>query len=53
MNKIKLKFFFLNFVILTTIFLIDRISKLYILKLAEVQNSVDIYVTPYLNFFLI
>ena len=43
----------MNFVILTTIFLIDRISKLYILKLAEVQNSVDIYVTPYLNFFLI
>tara|TARA_B100000787_G_scaffold110329_1_gene82103 strand:- start:1521 stop:1970 length:450 start_codon:yes stop_codon:yes gene_type:complete len=35
------------------IFLIDRMSKLYILKLAEVENSVDIYVTSYLNLFLI
>ena len=53
MNKARLKTFFLNFIILITIFLIDRISKLYILKLAEVENSVDIYITPYLNLFLI
>ena len=53
MNKIKLKKFFLNFVILITIFLIDRISKFYILKLAEFENSVDIYITPYLNLYLI
>ena len=53
MNKIDLKSFSLNFVILITIFLIDRISKFYILRLAEVENSVDIYVTPYLNLFLI
>ena len=53
MNKTKLKNFFLNFVILITVFLIDRISKLYILRLAEVENSVDIYVTSYLNLFLI
>jgi len=53
MNKVKLKNFFINFIILITIFLIDRISKLYILRLAEVENSVDIYVTSYLNLFLI
>ena len=53
MNKINLKSFSLNFIILISIFLIDRISKFYILKLAEVENSVDIYVTPYLNLFLI
>ena len=53
MNKTKLKSFFLNSIILITIFFVDRISKFYILKLAEVQNSVDIYVTPYLNLFLI
>ena len=53
MNKAKLKTFFLNIIILITIFLIDRISKLYILKLAEVESSVDVYVTPYLNLFLI
>ena len=53
MNKAKLKNFFLNFIILITIFLIDRISKFYVLKLAEVESSVDIYITPYLNLFLI
>ena len=53
MNKTRLKTFFLNIIILITIFLIDRISKFYILKLAEVESSVDIYVTPYLNLFLI
>tara|TARA_B100000795_G_scaffold156825_1_gene117744 strand:- start:1016 stop:1501 length:486 start_codon:yes stop_codon:yes gene_type:complete len=53
MNKNEYKKFFLNFIILITIFLIDRISKLYILKLAKIENSVDIYLTPYLNLFLI
>ena len=53
MNKTKLKIFFLNFIILITVFLIDRITKFYILKLAEIENSVDIYVTSYLNLFLI
>ena len=53
MNKNKLKTFFLNFIILITIFFIDRMSKLYILKLAEVESSVDIYITSYLNLFLI
>jgi len=53
MNKIGLKNFTLNSIILIIFFLIDRISKFYILKIAEVENSVDIYVTPYLNLFLI
>jgi signal peptidase II len=53
MNKNKFKTFFLNFIILVIVFLSDRISKFYILKLAEVETSVDIYVTPYLNLFLI
>ena len=53
MNKIKIKNFILNFIILITIFLIDRISKIYIIKLAELENSVDIYITPYLNLYLI
>ena len=53
MNKIKLKTFFLHCIILIIVFLIDRASKLYILKLAEIENSVDIYITSYLNLFLI
>ncbi len=47
------KKFSLNLILLSTIFLIDRLTKLYILKLAEVESSVDIYVTSYLNLFLI
>jgi signal peptidase II len=53
MNKINLKKFYLNLVILLIVFIFDRITKLYILKLAEVENSVDVYITPYLNLFLI
>ena len=53
MNKIELKKFFSGFIILVSVFLIDRISKIYILKLAKIENSVDIYVTSYLNLFLI
>jgi signal peptidase II len=53
MNKINLKNFYLNLVILLIAFVFDRATKLYILKLAEVETSVDVYVTPYLNLFLI
>ena len=50
MNKINLKNFYLNLVIILIVFIFDRITKLYILKLAEVEASVDIYITPYLNY---
>ena len=53
MNKINLKNLYLNLVIILIVFIFDRITKLYILKLAEVETSVDIYITPYLNLFLI
>ena len=53
MNKINLKNFYLNLVIILIVFTFDRVTKLYILKLAEVETSVDIYITPYLNLFLI
>ena len=53
MNKIKLKKSYLNFIILITIFFIDRLTKIYILKLGEIENSVDIYITSYLNLYLI
>ena len=35
------------------IFIIDRVSKLYILNIAEITGSVDIYISSYLNFYLI
>ena len=53
MNKINLKNFYLNLAIILIVFIFDRITKLYILKLAEVEASVDIYITSYLNLFLI
>ena len=53
MNKISLKNHYLNLVILLIVFVLDRITKLYILKLVEVENSVDLYITSYLNLFLI
>ena len=49
-NKKK---FFLSFVIIIIIFSFDRISKLYILNLAETKNYVDIYFNSFLNFHLI
>ena len=53
MNRIGLKKFSLNLIILIIIFSIDRLTKNYIIKLAEVENSVDIYLTSYLNLYLI
>ena len=35
------------------IFLVDRISKIYILTIAESESIVNIYLTSYLNFYLI
>ena len=53
MNKIGLKKLYLNIIILISIFFIDRLTKIYILNLAEVEKSIDIYVTPYLNLYLV
>jgi len=53
MNKINLKNFYLNLAIILIVFIFDRVTKLYILKFAEIETSVDIYITPYLNLFLI
>ena len=53
MFKINFKKTLLNSIIISVIFLTDRFFKIYILKIAELQNTVDIYLTPYLNFYLI
>jgi len=49
----KHKKLLLEIVTVLLIFLADRASKIYILRIAEVENVVDIYVNPYLNFYLI
>ena len=43
----------MNSIVVLAIFLVDRYSKIYILKIADVENVVDIYITQYLNFYLI
>tara|TARA_B100000787_G_scaffold147901_1_gene119095 strand:+ start:560 stop:1048 length:489 start_codon:yes stop_codon:yes gene_type:complete len=53
MIKKNLKIFLLNSLVVSIIFLADRITKIYIIKLAEVENNFDIYVTSYLNFYLV
>ena len=53
MSKLSFKKILTNFIIVLTIFLADRFSKLYILKIAELERVVDIYITQYLNFYLI
>ena len=53
MLKVNLKKILINFVIVLVIFLADRVSKIYILKIAELENKVDIYLTFYLNLYLI
>ena len=50
MLKKKYVFFL---IIALIIFLIDRLSKNYILNIAEVEGSVDIFVNSYLNIYLI
>jgi signal peptidase II len=39
--------------IIVIIFILDRISKLYVLSLVNINSSVDIFVTKYLNIYLI
>ena len=49
---IKKQFIF-NFVIIFFIFFLDRISKIYILNLAEDQGIIDITINPFLNIILV
>ena len=53
MIKINYKNILYSSLFVLIIFLIDRASKIYILQLAEQDNIVDIYLTSYLNLYLI
>ena len=53
MFKINYKKILLNLTLILVLFLIDRVSKIYVLNLAELNNVVDIYLTSYLNLYLI
>ena len=49
-NKKK---FIYSSLIIVIIFLLDRFSKIYVLSLAKINGSVDIFLTKYLNIYLI
>ena len=53
MLKINYKNFLYSLLIVLIIFLADRISKIFIIGLAEQKNILDIYITSYLNIYLI
>ena len=53
MFKINFKNILINTMIVLAIFLLDRATKIYIIKLAELENVVNVYITSYLNFYLI
>tara|TARA_Y100000590_G_C15666834_1_gene994796 strand:+ start:1157 stop:1657 length:501 start_codon:yes stop_codon:yes gene_type:complete len=53
MFKNNIKKFYLSILIIIVIFSFDRITKIYILTLAEDLKYVDIYYNSFLNFYLI
>tara|TARA_B100000787_G_scaffold170276_1_gene165569 strand:- start:9130 stop:9627 length:498 start_codon:yes stop_codon:yes gene_type:complete len=53
MFKVNLKKILLNLITISVIFFTDRISKIYIIKIADLENTVDIYLNQYLNFYLV
>ena len=53
MRNLSLKKIIVYFLILATIFFLDRVSKLYILNIAEKDGFVDIYVNNFLNIILV
>ena len=53
MIKDNYKKYIIYLLLFTIIFALDRITKIYILHLAEINNTLDIYITSFLNFYLI
>ena len=52
MSSIKLKNLLNHFIIIILIFIIDRVSKVYLLNLHENGIDVDFYIFPFLNIYL-
>ena len=53
MKKLSLKKLLIYFLIINFIFFLDRITKIYILNLAEMNGSIDIFVNNFLNIILV
>ena len=53
MLRIKLKNLLKHFLIIFSIFFLDRVSKTYLLNLSENGNNIDFYILPFLNIYLV
>ena len=51
--KKLIKFFYIDLFVILSIFLIDRISKIYVISLYGKNSSTELYVSKYLNITLI
>ena len=51
--KIKVNKILLNLIFVLTLFCIDRFSKIYIIELSEKTNVTEIYLTSFLNSYLV
>ena len=49
----NLKKILLYSILISFVFFLDRISKIYIINLTEVGSNVDVYINEYLNLYLI
>ena len=53
LKKVKVYKFLLNLIFVLTLFCIDRFSKIYIIELSEKTNVTEIYLTSFLNSYLV
>ena len=53
MKKLSLKKLLIYFLIVSFIFFLDRITKIYILNFVEMNGSIDIFVNNFLNIILV
>ena len=53
MINLNIKKIIINLGIIFVIFFLDRISKIYILNIAETKGAVDIYINSFLNLILV
>ena len=53
LKKVKVYKFLLNLIFVLTLFCIDRFSKIYIIEISEKTNVTEIYLTSFLNSYLV
>ena len=53
MSKLNYKKIIIYLILIIVIFLLDRFSKIYIINLIQINNMVEMYLTSFLNIYLI